>query len=177
MSALEWVLGQQNRINFVMIDSSGVEQTGLTLTIEISKDGGAFGAAAGTDAEISDGWYTYLATTGEADTFGPVAVKVTAAGAVQQNLGYVVKQRTSLASSRDYVVTDSVTTFPIEGVEVTISTDIGGSNRFWIGHTDILGMTRDADGDKPLLDPGTYYFWKKFAGYDDDQNPDTEVFV
>ena len=54
-----WLIEQANRITFVMVDSNYSELTGLTLSIEISKDGGAFGAAAGSWGEISNGWYWY----------------------------------------------------------------------------------------------------------------------
>lgn len=79
-------------ITFVMVDTSGVEVTGLGtgFTVQISKNGGAFGASAGTKAEIGSGWYSYTFTAGETDTAGPLAVKVTGAGAAQQNLVYNV---------------------------------------------------------------------------------------
>ena len=65
-----WELNQQNRITFVLVDAAYTEVTGLTNTfvLEVSKNAGAFVGSAGTKAEISDGWYTYLATVGEADT-------------------------------------------------------------------------------------------------------------
>ena len=67
MSAFVWELDQQNLVTFVMIDGSGGEVSGLSgsLSIEISKNGGAFASAAGAQAEISNGWYSYLATAGE----------------------------------------------------------------------------------------------------------------
>lgn len=76
-----------------------------------------------------------------------------------------------------YTVTDSVTTFPIAGVVVDVSTDIAGTNFIWTGITDAFGVARDEGGNLPRLDPGTYYFWKNRPGYIDDQNPDTEVVV
>ncbi len=80
------------KITFVLVNSSGVEVTGLgaTFTVQISKNGGAFAASSGTKAEISDGWYSYTFAAGETDTAGPLAVKVTGAGAAQQNLLYEV---------------------------------------------------------------------------------------
>jgi len=173
-----WIRNQQNRIAFVMIDNTGTEVAGIgdgNLTIEVSKNGGAFGAAGGTDTEIGNGWYTYLATAAEADTVGPVAVKVDGAGAIQQNLEYVVQQRNPGAIEFTYTVTDSVTTNPIEGVEVWITTDLAGNNIIWNGTTDNLGIARDINNNKPWLDSGTYYFWKQYGSYSDDDNPDTEV--
>lgn len=90
--------------------------------------------------------------------FKAVTVAAKAAGAIQFT----------------YTVTDSVTGFPIEGVEVWISTDIAGANVIWNGHTDALGVARDDAGGLPWLDPGTYYFWSQRSGYTF-SNPDTEV--
>jgi hypothetical protein len=173
----DWILDQQNRIAFVMVDASNNEVAGIgdgNLTIQVSKNGSAFAAAAGTDTEIGNGWYTYLATAGEADTVGPVALRVNGAGAVQQNLEYVVKQRTPNAIAFTYTVTDSVSSNPIEGVQVTITTDVAGNNIVWNGVTDAFGVARDEDDNLPYLDPGTYQFWSQKAGYTF-VNPDAET--
>lgn len=84
--------GEVQKIMFVMIDSSGTEVTGLGtgFTLGISKAGAAFGASAGTKAEIGSGWYSYELTASETDTLGELAIKVTGSGAVQQNLLYDV---------------------------------------------------------------------------------------
>jgi hypothetical protein len=171
-----WKLDQVNFIVFVLIDNTGAEVSGLGsgFTLEISKNGGAFAPSAGTKAEISNGWYSYEATAGEADTLGPVAIKVTHASIIQQNLEYIVEQRTPGASYFTYTVRDTVTTNPIQGVEVWITTDVAGVNVIWNGDTDTFGAARDDDGDLPLLDPGTYYFWSQKAGYTF-PNPDTEI--
>jgi hypothetical protein len=57
---------------------------------------------------------------------------------------------------------------------VWITTDVAGVNVIWNGDTDTLGAARDDDGDLPLLDPGTYFFWSQKAGYTF-PNPDTEI--
>lgn len=173
----EWILNQANRITFVMVDATGAEVVGIgdgNLTVEVSKNGGAFVAGVGVDTEISDGWYSYLATAAEANTIGPVSVKVTGAGAIQQNLEYVVKQRTPGAIAFTYTVTDSGTGLPIEGVEIWISTDVTGNNVVWKGDTDALGIARDSNNYLPYLDAGTYYFWSQKVGYSF-ANPDTET--
>ena len=64
---------------------------------------------------------------------------------------------------------------PIDGVEVWITTDSGGTNVIWSGTTDTNGVLRDVGDSKPWLDAGTYYFWRKKAGYVF-TNPDTETF-
>lgn len=83
-------LDAANPIPFVMVDVSGLEVAGLgaTFTVSVSKNGGAFAPSAGTKAELGNGWYRYTATAGECDTAGPLALTVTGAGAVQQNLVY-----------------------------------------------------------------------------------------
>ena len=113
-------LNQINTITFVLVDAANVEVAGAGggYTLEISKDGGAFIASAGTKTEISDGWYKYVSTAGEADTIGPVSIHVNTAGAVQQNLEYVVKQRTAGAVEYPYIVKDTVFSNPLPGVQV-----------------------------------------------------------
>ena len=73
-----------------------------------------------------------------------------------------------------YTVVNSVTNLPLDGVEVWITTDIAGANIVWMGHTDAFGVARDIFDIKPNLDMGTYYFWRKLAGYTF-SNPDTEA--
>lgn len=73
-----------------------------------------------------------------------------------------------------YTVVNSVTSVPLDGVAVWISTDLAGTNIVWVGQTDALGVARDMFGQKPWLDAGTYYFWRQLAGYSF-TNPDTEV--
>lgn len=55
--------------------------TGLTLTVTISKNGAAFGALAGTVAEVSVGWYKAAITSGDTDTEGDLAFHATDGGA------------------------------------------------------------------------------------------------
>lgn len=176
----EWKLNQQNEIKFVMIDSSNNNLPGLgsTYTLKISKPGNtAFTDGLGTKQEISNGWYRYVSTASEADTVGCVAIYLPAQGAaVEQNLEYTVKQRTPGAVSYTYQVTNSLDASPLEGVEVWITIDSSGDNVVWVGATDALGVARDENGELPLLDPGSYYFWKQLAGFSDDQSSgDLEV--
>lgn len=177
LSAGAWKLSQQNLITFVLVDSDGTEVAGLgaTFTLEISKAGGAFAASAGTKAEISDGWYEYTSTAGEADTIGPVSIKVTGAGTIQQNLSYVVETRTINAIEYTYTLTSDAAPFaPIEGAQVWITTDVTGQNVVWAGMTDSLGVARDEDGALPFLDAGIYQFFRQRAGFLF-QNPDQEL--
>lgn len=57
---------------------------------------------------------------------------------------------------------------PIQGVAVTVTTDVAGTNPIAYGVTDMAG---EIDF---WLDPGTYYMWSAKSGYTF-TNPDTEV--
>lgn len=73
-----------------------------------------------------------------------------------------------------YTITNSVSGLPIEGVEVWFSTDNPAVNIVWKGDTDAFGVARDVNGNKPTLDPGTYYVWRQKAGFVF-TDPDTEI--
>ena len=77
----------QRTIVFVMIDSSDTKlvKAGLSVTAQVSKDGGAFNAASNAVAEIGTGFYSIALTAAEMNA-DAIAVKLTASGAVQQNL-------------------------------------------------------------------------------------------
>ena len=175
MFAGAWVPNQTNLIMFVLLDANNEEVSGLgtTFTLEISNNAGAFASSAGTKAEVGSGWYSYTATAGESVP-GVVAIKVTHGSIVQQNLEYIVDNRSPSAIEFTYTITDSGTGLPIEGVEVRFSTDSAGSNTVWIGFTDAFGVARDTSDNLPRLDAGTYYVWRKKSGYTF-SDPDTEV--
>lgn len=173
----DWVVNQQNLIGFVMIDSSGNEVAGLSLSGNISKNGLAAGAMAGSFTEITGmtGHYNYLSSTVEANAVGIVNIEVTGVGAVQQNLEYAVQVRTPGAVLKVYVVLDPSNN-PVEGVSlwVTVTND-SGAPVVWTGVTDALGVPKDSSGNDLLLDPGSpYYFWRDKPGYTF-ANPDTEA--
>lgn len=176
LSAGGWTLNQQNLIKFVLVDASGNEVLGLgsSFTLQISKAGGAFIASAGTKAEIGLGWYSYIATTGEADTVGPVAISVIGAGTIQQNLEYVCGSRVITAQEFTYTVTNTATGLPLPGVSCWICTDVAGANIVWFGVTDSFGVARDAAGNLPRLEPGTYKIFRSLAGFTF-SDPDTET--
>lgn len=68
---------------FLMVDSADhiTGKTGLTPTVTLSKNAGAFAAAGGTVTEISSGWYKIALTTTDTNTVGDLAYHCTAAGA------------------------------------------------------------------------------------------------
>lgn len=70
-------------IVFFMADSTDhvTGKTGLTPTVTISKNGGAFGAALGAVAEIASGWYSLAGNATDRNTAGALAIHATASGA------------------------------------------------------------------------------------------------
>lgn len=177
LNAGNWTPNQQNSILFVLVDSSGAEVIGLgsSFTLQISKAGAAFATGAGAKSEVGLGWYRYVSTAAEADTPGPVAIVVSHASTIQQNLEYVVADRVVTAVSFTYTLTsDEGGNPPIAGAEVYIATDSGGANIVWQGQTDNFGVARDGFGNLPRLQPGTYYFFRYKYGWSF-ENPDTEV--
>jgi len=55
-------------------------ETGATVTVKVSKNGGAFGAGGGSVAELEEGVYAYTPSAGDVDTLGPITFKATASG-------------------------------------------------------------------------------------------------
>jgi hypothetical protein len=98
--------GQVHLIVFALVATNGAPVAGLgtAFVLTISKNGGAFAASNGTKAEISGGWYSYELTAAETDTVGPLAVKVTGAGAVQKNLTFDVTWAAWAAPAGTYIL-------------------------------------------------------------------------
>lgn len=57
-----------------------VGTTGLTLTAQLSKNGGAFAAAAGAVSELADGWYLIAGNATDSGTLGPLIAVLLNAG-------------------------------------------------------------------------------------------------
>lgn len=70
-------------IVFLMVDANDhiTGKTGLTPTVTISKNGGAFTAAAGTVTEIGHGWYAIGGHTTDRNTLGELIIHAEAPGA------------------------------------------------------------------------------------------------
>jgi len=173
-----WEYGIPNEIGFVMVDANRNEVSGLTLTVEVRNSGGSFQAAAGSWSEVSDGWYDYTSSVGEASVVGSVAVKVTAAGAIQQNLEYVVEQRTPEVKFWAYRVTDQPggAGNPIQGAYVWVTRDnVENDPVIWEGYTNTDGYAKTPKDRNPLVPLGNNYFWKYKPGFIDDDDPDLEI--
>lgn len=72
-------------------------KTGLTLTITLSKDGGAFAAATPTVTERGNGWYNVALTNAAShtNTLGELVVRATATGADPGEKTVVIVEHTA----------------------------------------------------------------------------------
>ena len=79
-------------IPFVMLGTDHVTPTtGLTVSVTIAKNGGAFASAGGSVTELSHGWYKWTASTADTNTVGFLAIRASASGAADTNIvGQVV---------------------------------------------------------------------------------------
>jgi hypothetical protein len=66
--------------------------TGLTLTITLSKDGGAFSSVSPTVTERGNGWYSVALSTAHTDTLGDLAMHLTGTGSVGDWKAHVVAE-------------------------------------------------------------------------------------
>lgn len=81
------------KIVFLMIDSTDhlSAKTGLTVTVTLSKNGGAFASPTGTVAEIgSSGWYALTPSATDTNTVGALIIRATASGADPTDVIYNV---------------------------------------------------------------------------------------
>ena len=104
------------------------------------------------------------------DNHGDGSWEDTGAGlTAAQVWSYATRTLTALGSAAGveftYTVTDSATTNPIADVSVWFSTNSGITNVVWYGSTDAFGVARDANGNKPRLDSGTYYMLCRKSGF------------
>lgn len=79
----EATAAQRTWVFHMTLAASGADATGVTLTMTISKAGGAFGAVdAGTAiTELTNGWYKVVHAAADLDTIGCLGVRVTGTGA------------------------------------------------------------------------------------------------
>lgn len=70
-------------LQFLMVDSADhiSPKTGLTPTVTLSKNGGAFASPAGAVTEIGNGWYKVAGNATDTNTLGPLILHATASGA------------------------------------------------------------------------------------------------
>jgi len=70
-------------IQFLMVDSINhvIAKTGLTPTVTISKNGGAYGAASGAVTEVGNGVYSLAGNATDRETLGELMIHASASGA------------------------------------------------------------------------------------------------
>lgn len=68
---------------FLMISSDDhlTGKAGITPTVTISKNGGAFAAPSGVVSEIGNGWYKLVPAAADTNTVGPLILHATGSGA------------------------------------------------------------------------------------------------
>lgn len=98
--------GDTPTIVFVLVDATDDETaeellTVGSITVEISKNGGAFAAAQNTPAEISDGFYKVALTADETNTDGPLAFRAVLTGTTNEfrDIYYVETTASSFAAT------------------------------------------------------------------------------
>lgn len=156
------------------ISLSSVSKTDLTVT--------PIWATENPTDELGQGRYAKLYASADLDSYDYI-VQGQYTGATVMDSDYVYGQTetqsinltTFPAGAIEFTYTlTTPLAVPIEGAQVWISTDIGGSNIIWSGVSDAFGIARDVNLEKPWLDAGTYYFWAQLSGYSF-SNPDSEV--
>jgi len=77
--------GAEATVPFKMIDAVTYEPKPLlTVTVQISKDGGSFTTTTNSPVEIGDGWYSVVLTADETNC-GELIIKATSPGALQSD--------------------------------------------------------------------------------------------
>lgn len=79
-------------IPLFMVDETDLKtpETGLSPTVNISKNGGAFAAASGAVSEIGGGWYSLAGNATDRNTLGELIIEATATGAAPFRAVYSV---------------------------------------------------------------------------------------
>jgi hypothetical protein len=121
-------------------------KTGLTPTVALSKNGGAFGPSAGAVSEIGNGWYALAPNTTDRDTLGDLLLHATAVGADPFDGRYEIVTDNPFHQS-SAVLSDAT---PFDGADIAtiLSTvaDVGAvpglSDSLGFAITSILNLTR-----------------------------------
>ena len=169
-------------ISFFMADSADrvTGKTGLTPTVTLSKNGGAFGAASGAVSEIANGWYRLAGNAGDRDTLGELIVHAEATDADPADLLVEIVSHNPFDAGTGSVVVDHDTggadalAYKTAGgvgidnavIRAYLKTDYDAGNT---GSAYIkASVTTDVNGQwsaQMNLDPATYtlYFFKQGA--------------
>lgn len=77
---------------FLMVDAADhiTGKTGLSPTVTLSKNGGAFASPSGAVTEVANGWYKVAGNATDTNTLGPLVLHATATGADPTDVVYDV---------------------------------------------------------------------------------------
>lgn len=98
------------KLVFLMVSSSDhiTGATGLTVTVTLSKNAAAFGAPAGTVAEVANGWYALTPTSADTGTLGSLILHASATGADPADKEFnVILPNLDTSSTGGLPITDS----------------------------------------------------------------------
>lgn len=107
-------------------------ESGLTLTITASKNGGAFTSISPTVTERGSGWYNLALTSSHTDTTGDLALHITGTGADPSDILLDVEPNSNIKKNQalanfTFVMLDSADHFtPKTGLTVTAERSIDG---------------------------------------------------
>ena len=162
--------GTDYPIVFLMVDSTDhiTGKTGLTPTVTLSKNGGAFGAAAGAVTELANGWYSLAGNATDRNTLGSLAIHASATGADPSDIlvfivGYdpIVQEGNGGTLTLTYTVNKSGGGV-LEGATVKLYSDSTRETLVNAKITDVLGQVTFTN-----LVAGTYYLTTTMSGYTD----------
>ena len=93
----------------LMVDSADhvTGKTGLTLTLTLSKDGGAFASISPTVTERGSGWYSVALTSSHTDTAGDLVLHATGTGADPTDVRDEVSAAPATAAQATAIETDT----------------------------------------------------------------------
>lgn len=115
---------------YMVDDADGITpKTGLSPTVTLSKNGGAFASPAGAVSEISGGFYKVAPNSTDSNTLGMLALKATASGAVPVAMAYLVVANIASDTISEIISLDGVVDSGFAG----LATDIGNSELAVIG--------------------------------------------
>jgi hypothetical protein len=117
---------------FMMVQTDGVSPaTGLTPTVVISKNGGAFASPGGAVSELANGWYEVAANATDSNTLGPLILHATATGANNTDADYLVVAFDPTAAAASVNVTQAA------GQTVSASAAVNFDQLGFIGETTV----------------------------------------
>lgn len=152
------MLKQSAAVNLMVFMTQAADHitglAGATLTITISKDGGAFASVAPTVTDRGNGWYAVALTVAHTDTLGDLALRATATSADPTDLlcrvvaGSLDADVSSRLSSAGY-------TAPLDAAGTRSAVGLGSANLdTQLSALSTLIGTRAAAGDAMTLTAG-----------------------